>query len=37
MDQPLKTGTMCEAAIVVDQPRLISLVIPWLKEASGLK
>ena len=37
MDQPLKTGTMCEAAIVVEKPRLISLVIPWLKETSGLK
>jgi len=37
MDQPLKTGTMCEAAIVVEMPRLISLVIPWLKENSGMK
>jgi HlyD family secretion protein len=30
--QPLKTGTMCEAAIVVEQQRLITLVIPWLKK-----
>ena len=33
--QPLKTGTMCEAAIIVDQQRLITLVLPWLKQASG--
>jgi HlyD family secretion protein len=34
-DQPLKTGTMCEAAIVVKQQRLISLVLPWLKKLVG--
>jgi hypothetical protein len=33
--QPLKTGTMCEAAIVVERQRLITLVIPWLKQALG--
>jgi HlyD family secretion protein len=33
--QPLKTGTMCEAAIVVERQRLITLVIPWLKHALG--
>ena len=27
--QPLKTGTMCQAAIVVERRRLISLVLPW--------
>ena len=25
------------SGIVVDEPRLISLVLPWLKETSGLK
>jgi HlyD family secretion protein len=34
-DQPLKTGTMCEAAIVVEQQPLISLVIPWTKRLLG--
>jgi HlyD family secretion protein len=34
-DQPLKTGTMCEAAIVVEQQPLISLVIPWTKKLLG--
>jgi HlyD family secretion protein len=29
--RPLKTGTMCEAAIVVEQQPLIALVIPWIK------
>ncbi|WP_165226952.1 NHLP bacteriocin system secretion protein [Aquisphaera insulae] len=33
--QPLKTGTLCDAAIVVEQQRLISLVIPWFKRAFG--
>jgi HlyD family secretion protein len=33
--QRLKTGTMCEAAIVVEQQRLITLVIPWLKHSAG--
>jgi HlyD family secretion protein len=27
--QRLKTGTMCQAAIVVERRRLISLVLPW--------
>ncbi len=31
--QPLKTGTMCQAAIVVGSRRLISLIVPW---ATGL-
>jgi HlyD family secretion protein len=30
--QRLKTGTMCEAAIIVKQQRLISLVLPWLRK-----
>jgi HlyD family secretion protein len=29
--QPLKTGTMCQAAIVVDRRKLISLILPWTK------
>jgi HlyD family secretion protein len=33
--RPLKTGTMCEAAIVVEQERLINLVLPWIKERIG--
>jgi HlyD family secretion protein len=32
---PLKTGTMCQAAIVVDKRRLISLILPWTKKAVG--
>jgi HlyD family secretion protein len=31
----LKTGTMCQAAIVVDRRRLISLVLPLTKSAIG--
>jgi HlyD family secretion protein len=31
-DQRLKTGTMCQAAIVVDKRRLISLILPWTKK-----
>jgi HlyD family secretion protein len=34
--QPLKTGTMCQAAIVVEQRRLISLVLPWTKKMMGV-
>jgi HlyD family secretion protein len=34
--QPLKTGTMCEAAIVVERPPLITLVVPWLRRSMGL-
>ena len=33
--QPLKTGTMCQAAIVVEKRRLISLVLPWTKTMIG--
>ena len=31
--QPLKTGTMCQAAIVVEKQRLIKLILPWTKKA----
>jgi HlyD family secretion protein len=34
--QPLKTGTMCQAAIVVQKRKLISLVLPWTKEIVGM-
>jgi HlyD family secretion protein len=34
-DQPLKTGTMCEAAIVVKQEPLIKLVLPWVRKLLG--
>ncbi len=33
--QPLKTGTMCQAAIVVEKRRLISLVLPWTRTVAG--
>ena len=33
--QPLKTGTMCQAAIVVERRRLISLIVPWTKKLVG--
>jgi HlyD family secretion protein len=33
--QPLKTGTMCQAAIVVEKRRLISLILPWSKRMVG--
>ncbi len=33
--QPLKTGTMCQAAVVVQKRRLISLVLPWTKTLVG--
>jgi HlyD family secretion protein len=33
--QPLKTGTMCQAAIVVEKRRLISLVLPWTRRIVG--
>ncbi len=33
--QPLKTGTMCQAAIVVSQRRLINLIVPWTKRLVG--
>ena len=34
--QPLKTGTMCQAAIVVENRKLISLILPWTKKAAGM-
>jgi HlyD family secretion protein len=34
--RPLKTGTMCQASIVVDRRRLITLILPWMwKQAGG--
>ena len=33
--QPLKTGTMCQAAIVVERRRLIKLILPWTKNLFG--
>jgi len=33
--QPLKTGTMCQAAIVVGKRKLISLILPWTKTLVG--
>jgi HlyD family secretion protein len=35
--QPLKTGTMCQAAIVVERRKLISLILPWTKKAVGVE
>ena len=35
--QKLKTGTMCEAAIVVEKQRLITLVLPWVKTLMELQ
>ena len=35
--QKLKTGTLCEAAIVVERPRLITLVVPWVKNLMDLR
>jgi HlyD family secretion protein len=34
-NQPLKTGTMCQAAIVVERRRLINLILPWTKKLVG--
>jgi len=34
--QKLKTGTLCEAAIVVEKHRLITLVVPWVKKLMDL-
>ncbi len=34
--QPLKTGTMCQAAIVVQRRPLISLILPWTKKLLGV-
>ncbi len=33
--RPLKTGTMCQAAIIVERRRLISLVLPWTRRIVG--
>jgi HlyD family secretion protein len=33
--QPVKTGTMCQAAVVVQKPKLISLILPWTKMLVG--
>jgi HlyD family secretion protein len=35
--QALKTGTMCQAAIVVEKRPLISLVLPWTKHMVGFE
>jgi HlyD family secretion protein len=35
--QKLKTGTLCEAAIVVEKNRLITLVVPWLRKLMELQ
>ena len=35
--QELKTGTMCEAAIVVKEQPLITLVLPWVRESLGMR
>ncbi len=35
--QKLKTGTLCEAAIVVEKQRLITLIIPWVKKLMDLQ
>jgi HlyD family secretion protein len=35
-EQPLKTGTMCQAAIVVQRRPLISLILPWTKQFLGV-
>ena len=34
-DQRLKTGTMCQAAIVVERRRLIQLILPWTRKLVG--
>ncbi len=33
--QPLKTGTMCQAAIVVERRPLIRLILPWTRKLVG--
>jgi HlyD family secretion protein len=35
--QPLKTGTMCKAAIVVEKRKLISLILPWTKRVAWVE
>ncbi len=34
-EQPLKTGTICQAAIVVKRQPLIRLILPWTKKLVG--
>jgi HlyD family secretion protein len=34
-DQRLKTGTICQAAIIVERRPLIRLILPWAKKAVG--
>jgi HlyD family secretion protein len=34
-EQALKTGTMCQAAIIVKKRRLINLILPWTKTLLG--
>jgi HlyD family secretion protein len=34
-EQPLRTGTMCQAAIVVEKRRLIMLILPWTRKLVG--
>jgi HlyD family secretion protein len=34
-EQPLKTGTICQAAIVVKRQRLIRLILPWTRKLVG--
>jgi HlyD family secretion protein len=33
--EPLKTGTMCQAAVVVQKRKLIALILPWTKALVG--
>jgi HlyD family secretion protein len=33
--QPLKTGTMCQAAIIVEHRPLIRLIVPWTRKLVG--
>lgn len=34
-EKPLKTGTMCQASIVVERRRLIRLILPWTRKVVG--
>ena len=36
-EQPIDPWTLCDAAVRVEDQRLISLAIPWLKRQSGLE
>jgi HlyD family secretion protein len=33
--EPLKTGTMCQASIVVEKRTLVRLILPWTRKAVG--